>query len=295
MSVFSLHLLQRDLDGNKMSIRKLLVAVLPLLLILGLTSAPLASAQSSTYTLEPGDTATHDGEDYTCTELVGGQSCKIYYNGTESSDLAVDNTIGDLKIIKIAGTYVILEGQAPEEPEDEEEEEPPAPIAEKRYTLSSGDILLFTDDAGVNGAAAYLWGEALAPTFLFWSGGRLPTINKTPTPNERVSLRVGQSYDAGDVVWGLIVTVESVNGDEVVVVCETDDSVSLMKTVVGGTDVSDIVDQLKLWLQTQQPPVTPPSAPVNLAGITVVALLAVIVFCFNEFYWKPRRTWGQGL
>lgn len=273
--------------------RKPLVAILPLLLVLSLIVAPSASAQSSTYTLEPGDTITHDEGTYVLTELIEGQSCKIYYDGTESPSLTAGDTIGDLKVIKIAGTYVILEGeQAPVE--NEEEEPTPAPIAEKRYTLESGDILLFSDSDGVNGAMAYVFGEAMNPTFLFWTGGRLPTISKTPTPNEKVSLSIGQSFES-DAVWGLTVRVESVNGDEVVVVCETDDSISLMKTTVGGSDVSDIVEQLKLWVQSQMPATPPSTPPVDLTGITVVALIAVIGFLFNEFWWKPRRTWGQGL
>lgn len=273
--------------------RKPLVAIFPLLLVLSLMVAPSASAQTSTYTLEPGDTITHDGETYVLTELVGGQSCKIYYDGTESPSLTAGDTIGDLKVIKIAGTYAILEGeQAPVE--NEEEEPAPTPVAEKRYTLESGDILLFTDDDGVNGAVAYVFGEALNPSFLFWSGGRLPTINKTPTPNEKVSLGIGQSFES-DAVWGLIVTVERVEGDEVTVVCTTDDSVSRMKTTVGGSDISDVVEQLKLWMESQMPATPPSTPPVDLTGITVVALIAVIGFLFNEFWWKPRRTWGQGL
>jgi len=274
--------------------RKPLVAILPLLLILSLVAVPSTSAQV-TYIISPEDTTiTHDGEDYILTELVGGQTCKIYYNGAESGVLVVGGTIGNLAVIKIADAYVVLEGeQAPAE-DEVEDEEPPVPVAEKRYTLESGDILLFSDSDGVNGAMAYVFGEAMNPTFLFWTGGRLPTISKTPTPNENGSLSSGQAF-ASDAVGGLTARVESVNGDEVVVVCETDDSISLMKTTVGGSDVSDIVEQLKLWVQSQQPPVTQPSPSVDLTGITVVALIAVAGFLFNEFYWKPHRTWGQGL
>jgi len=273
--------------------RKLLITILPMLLVLSLM-VPSASAQV-TYVVDLEETTiTHDGEDYTLTEIVEGQTAKIYYDGAESNVLVVGDTIGDLLVTKIA-SYVILEGeQAPVENEEEEEEPTPAPIAEKRYTLESGDILLFSDSGGVNGAMAYVFGEAMNPTFLFWTGGRLPTISKTPTPNEKVSLSIGQSFES-DAVWGLTARVESVNGDEVVVVCETDDSISLMKTTVGGSDVSDIVEQLKLWVQSQQPPVTQPSPSVDLTGITVVALIAVAGFLFNEFYWKPHRTWGQGL
>ncbi len=289
LSVFSLHSLQRELDGD--GTKKLIAITLPLLLVFTMMAAPSVSAQVSTYTLAPGDTATHDGEDYTITELVGGQSCKIYFDGAESSILVEGDTIGSLTIIEIGTTHVVLEGeQAPVEDDEDE----PAPVAELRYTLESGDVLLFSDANGVNGAMAYVFGETMNPTFLFWSGGRLPTISRTPTPDEKVSLGVGQSRGS-QTIWGLTVKVESVEGDDVVVIIETDDSISLMKTTVGGSDVSDIVEQLKLWMQSQMQVVptatTTPAAPIDLTGLTVVVGLGVSGFLFSLFM-KWRTSWG---
>lgn len=275
--------------------KKIIAITLPLLLVFALVVAPSVSAQVSTYTLEPGDTATHDGEDYTLTEFVAGQNCKIYYNGTESPSLIVGGTIGDLTIIEIGNTYVVLKGeQAPAEEEPEEVEENLPLVAELRYTLESGDVLLFSDANGVNGAMAYVFGETMSPTFLFWSGGRLPTISRTPTPDEKVSISVGQSYGS-QTIWGLTVKVESVDGDDVIVVVETDDSISLMKTTVGGSDISDIVEQLRLWMQSQMQVTTPTAAttpPVDLTGLTVVAGLGVTGFLFSLFM-KWRTNWGQ--
>lgn len=273
--------------------KKIIAIALPLLLVFALMVAPSVSAQVSTYTLEPGDTATHDGEDYTLTEFVAGQNCKIYYNGTESPSLIVGDTIGDLTIIEIGNTYVVLEGeQAPAEEEEVEENLPL--VAELRYTLESGDVLLFSDANGVNGAMAYIFGETMSSTFLFWSGGRLPTISRTPTPDEKVSISVGRSYGS-QTIWGLTVTVESVDGDDVVVVVETDDSISLMKTTVGGSDISDIVEQLKLWMRGQMQVTTPTATAtpaVDLTGIAVVALAGVGGFWFYLFM-KWRTGWGR--
>lgn len=266
-----------------------LVAVLPLLLIvLGLSAAPLASAQT-TYQLFPGDTITHDGKEYSLTELVGSQNCKIFYDGAESPSLTIGNTIGELTVTEISNTYVILEGEGGQSQEEEENWDIPDPIAELRYTLSSGDILLFSDDSGVNGAMAYVFGETMSPTFLFWSGGRLPTISKTPTPDEKVSLSVGESRES-QTIWGLTVRVEAIDLDRVVVVMETDDSISLMKTTAGGSDWSDVVEQLKLYAQSLIP--AAPS-PTDYTGVIIFGIVVITVISSISLFMKYRMSWGQ--
>lgn len=268
-----------------------LVAVLPLLLIvLGLSAAPLASAQA-TYQLFPGDTITHDEKEYSLTELVGSQNCKIFYDGAESPSLIVGDTVGELTVTEISNTYIILEGEEGQSQEEEEEEnwDIPDPIAELRYTLESGDVLLFSDDTGVNGAMCYIFGETMNPTFLFWSGGRLPTISKTPTPDEKVSLSIGQRYES-QTIWGLTVRVEVVDVDKVVVVMETDDSISLMKTTAGGQDISDVID--RLWANWEASLPTAPS-PTDYTGVLIFGIFAILSISGVSLYMKYRMSWGQ--
>lgn len=268
--------------------KKLMAIALPVFLVFSLAVAPSSSSQSS-YILEPGDTITHDGEDYTLTELVGGQSAKIYYNGSESPSLTEGDTVGKLKVTKVAETYVTIEAELPDE-EEEEDEENLLGVSELRYKLDSGDVLLFSDDDGVNGAMGYIFGETLNPTFLFWAGGRLPTISKTPVPDEKVSLSEGQSYTS-QVIWDLTLSVESIDADKVIVVFETDDSISLMKTTVGEVDISEVVE--KLWAEYQaRLPTAPQPTTVDMTPIyigVVFGVFGLLYFIGKDF----MLGWGR--
>jgi len=65
-----------------------------------------------------------------------------------------------------------------------------------------------------------------------------------------------------------------------------------MKTTVGGSDVSDIVEQLKLWMQSQQPATPPSTPPVDLTGVTLVMFGFLGLGCFYMFM-KHRTNWGH--
>lgn len=271
--------------------KKLLVIILPVFLMLFLMVAPSASAQS-TYTLSLGETVDHSGRTYQLTGIVSGasKSCSIAVDGVDKP-YVVGDTVGDLKLINITVTGVVLEvGQSGTGTTVENEDGEPAIVSALRYRLDSGDILLFSDDSGINGALAYIFGETLDPTFLFWAGGRLPTVSSTPTPDEKVSLGVGQSYTS-KTIWDLEITVESVEMDRAVVVFATDDSISLMKTVTGGEDVSELVE--RLWSEyTKQFPVQQSAAPVDTSGIYIIAAVFAVYVGYNIFD-NHYRNWGR--
>lgn len=271
--------------------KKLPLFIIPVILVLAM-AAPFTSAQSSSYILEPGDTITHGGEDYTLTELVGGQSAKIYYNGSESPSLTEGDTVGELKVTKVAETYVTLEAVQTEEEEEEDEENLPG-STQFCLKLDDGNILVFTDSGGTNGAMGYAFGLSEHPTFLFWSGGNIPGVAKTPPPVETKTIPVGGSYTPQMVPWlgDLVVTVESTDGTGVVVAFETDDSVNIMKTTIGPTDYTELIERLMSEALAKIPD-TPVVPPTDTTGITFVLfgffLLAVF---YTGMKWM--HGWGQ--
>lgn len=271
---------------------KKLAVVVPLLLVLSLMMAPIASAQT-TEVWDMGKAYTRNGKTYIYQSMVSGAelTADISVDG-DVQTYWVGDIVGDFKLKIITDKYVILEAELPDEGEPEEGEEN-VPEVTFRLELDDGNILVFTDSGGTNGAMGYAFGMSEHPTFLFWSGGNLPGVAKTPPPIETVTIPVGRSYTPQMVpgLGDLVVTVENTDGTRVIVAFETDDSVNIMKTTIGPTDWAELVDKLMSDALAKIPdaPIVP---PVDMSGITF-ALWGFFLLGVGFFIMKWRYGWGK--
>ncbi len=283
----------RKYAGEVAVVKKLMAVVLPVFLVLSLMTAPLASAQT-TEMWDMGEAYTHGGKSYIYESMVSGAevTANISIDG-DVQTYRVGDSVGDFKLKIITNTYVLLESEHPDEEEPEDDDENLPGSTQFRQKFDDGDMVVFTDSGGANGAMAYAFGLSEHPTFLFWSGGNIPSVAKTPPPVETTTIPVGRSYTPQMVpgLGDLVVTVESTDGTGVMVVFETDDSVNMMKTTIGPTDWTELVDKLVSEAIAKIPdaPIVP---PVDTSGIT----FALWGFFFLGVFFvgmKWRHGWGQ--